>query len=267
MSQPSSAAGTVAVVDFTTYRQSVHDAMDQAGGAALIRDQERILVKPNLLNLSGPPTTTDWRCVHAVVAYCRQHASEEEVLVVEGSGGADTDECYRKHGYRQIAEDFDVPLVDLDKDETVELSDERAGLYKTIRLPRTILEGFLISVPVLKDHSMTLVTLSLKNLIGILPERYYSGYWSYKKSMVHKDDVEQAVADISLYRPIDFCVIDAAIGQCQSHITGQPCDPPVGKIVAGRDPLEVDKVGADLLGHAWQDVEHLALVDEARQGR
>lgn len=248
----------VAIVDFAgSYERAVPEALDQASAARAISTQGRIIVKPNLLNLSPPPTTTHVDCVAAVVAYCQKHAPKAQIIIAEGSGGASTQEAFRKLGYAEMGRALGVPLIDLDQEKTVSLRHEEAVVFTEIHLPEVILDGFLISVPALKIHSITRVTLGLKNLIGILPEEHYGGYWSYKKSMVHKVDVEQAIVDLNLYRPIDLTVIDAAVGQDVSHLSGPPCEPPVDKIVAGLDPIAVDKVGSELLGVPWQEVEHI----------
>jgi len=251
----------VAVVDFASYEESVPDAMRQICAEEALSEQKRVIIKPNLLNLSEPPTTTDVRCVAAVAKFCRECCSSAKIIVAEGSGGADTNECYRKLGYEEIIGKMNIPLVDLDREPTVKLKSNQATVFKNIYLPKIILEGFLISVPVLKDHTITGVTISLKNLVGLLPEKYYSGYWSYKKSMIHKDDVEAAIVDINQYRPIDLAVIDAAIGQVESHMSGPHADPPVAKIIAGTDTIEVDKLGAQLLGHDWRDIEHIRIAE------
>jgi hypothetical protein len=44
-----------------------------------------------------------------------------------------------------------------------------------------------------------------------------------------------------------------------NHLSGRLCDPPVGKIVSGTDPVAVDAAGAALLGICWRDVGHLRL--------
>ncbi len=47
----------------------------------------------------------------------------------------------------------------------------------------------------------------------------------------------------------------------EHHLGGPACDPPVGKIVAGFDPVAVDAAGAGLLGFDWRSVEHISMAD------
>jgi hypothetical protein len=45
---------------------------------------------------------------------------------------------------------------------------------------------------------------------------------------------------------------------CEYHLGGPRCDPPVKKIVAGWNPWEVDRRGAELLGLDWRSIRHIA---------
>ncbi|MFC1583034.1 DUF362 domain-containing protein [Planctomycetota bacterium] len=246
------------VVEFENYEVSVPEALEHAGLAEKAADAQRIIIKPNLLEDIPPPTTTDVRCVAAIVNWLRVNVPDTEIVIAEGSGGCDTPKAFRALGYDDLSEDLDVPLIDLDRQPVREIEVPGVKQWDTIFLPETILDGFLISAAVLKHHTITAVTLALKNLIGMLPEEHYSGFWSYKKSMVHKDDVEKVIHDINVIRRVDFAVIDAAVGQQGSHLRGgTPFNPPINKIIASPDPVAADEAGCRLLGVDPNHVEHI----------
>jgi len=69
--------------------------------------------------------------------------------------------------------------------------------------------------------------------------------------------VHQAIVDLNTYRRPDLTVMDATIGLADFHLGGRTCDPPVNKIVAGLDPVEVDRTAAELLGIDWGEIQHL----------
>ncbi|GAB4266427.1 MAG: hypothetical protein Kow0092_19390 [Deferrisomatales bacterium] len=56
-------------------------------------------------------------------------------------------------------------------------------------------------------------------------------------------------------------MIDAGVGPAEHHLGGAPCEPPVGRIVAGFDPVAADAQGCRLLGVDWRTVDHLRLAD------
>jgi uncharacterized protein (DUF362 family) len=248
-----------AVIEFETYAESAKAALEASDFASHIKEASKVIIKPNIIEDVRPPLTTDVRCIEAIIKFIKERFSDKNIVIAEGSGGCSTSKAYKVLGYELISEEYDVPLIDLDEESEIKtIKVPNALEWKEIRLPEPIIEGFLISVPVLKHHTITRVTLSLKNLIGILPKKHYSGYWSYNKSMVHKDDVEKVIHDIHRIRRADFAVIDAAIGQYGSHLTGgKPFDPPIGKIIAADNPVEADEAGCGFLDEDPLDIEHI----------
>jgi len=221
--------------------------------AVAVFEQSLVLLKPNLVTRSPPPVTTDVGMVAAVAKWCREVTSAT-IVVVEGSGEGETHRNYRHLGYRAVpADDF----IDLDREEVVEYAHPGAERFRKIWLPGILSQGFLISIPVLKDHSMAGVTLSIKNMVGALPASRYGGYWAFKKSSVHNGDLYQAIADLARYRPPDLALIDGRIGMKGSHLSGTPCSPPKRVLLGGRNPWAVDAKGAWILGWSWERIGHL----------
>lgn len=215
-----------------------------------------VIIKPNIVEPSPPPVTTDVRVVAGIVKALRD-AGVKEVIVAEGSGTGDTMDNFQKLGYGKLKTD----LIDLDKEETVELEVNNYTVWKRITVPEILIDTFIISVPVLKEHSMCGVTISLKNMVGILPARDYSGYWTYKKSQVHRYDTDGCVADInSVIRP-SWAVVDATIGMKGSHLSGTPVHPPINLVYGSDIPLEADRFGCELLGRDWRDIRYLRMIE------
>jgi len=216
-----------------------------------------VVIKPNLVEPSPPPVTTDVRVVKGVISALKS-AGIDQITVAEGSGTGDTIDNFNKLGFANLG----VDLLDLDKEKTVELRVHNFKVWDKITVPEFILDKFIISVPVLKEHSICGVTISLKNMIGILPAKYYSGYWTFKKSQVHKYNTDGCIADIiSIIKP-DCAVVDATIGMKGSHLSGTPISPPVNLIYGSLNPLEADKFGCRLLDRKWQDIAHLKMIYE-----
>ena len=243
----------VVCLPFQDYEKTVFELMDRLHVAPLLAGQDLVLLKPNLVTGSPPPVTTDANMVAAVAKWCRGVTSAT-LLVVEGSGEGDTHRNYKELGYEKVPAD---ELVDLDREEIEEYEHPQAIRFPRIRLPRIVMEGFLISIPVLKDHSISWVTLSIKNMVGILPASCYGGYWSFKKSVVHDGNLDQAIADLSLYRPPDLALIDGRIGMKGSHLNGSPCSPAKNVILGSLNPWNADVEAAGVLGHNGEKIGHL----------
>jgi uncharacterized protein (DUF362 family) len=246
---------------FTAFAESIPRALDAVCAAAILKNQERIVLKPNLVNASPPPITFPAAAAEALLAYIRD-CSPAPIVIAEGCGepGTETAALFRHHGYESLARKYGAELVDLNHAPLVRLENPGCRVFPTFMMPRVIMESFLISAAVLKAHSLADVTLSMKNLIGCAPPAHFQqgGYW--RKSAFHAR-MHEAIFDLNRYRRPDLAMIDASVGMAEYHLGGPTCDPAVKRIVAGFDPVAVDAAGAALLGKDWRKVEHIRLCD------
>jgi uncharacterized protein (DUF362 family) len=242
------------------YYNALGDGLENLGVATILGGYSKIIVKPNMVNGSPPPVTTDVACVRALVALLKDFF-KVPIIVADGSGEGDTIKNMMKNGYGDVGAD----LFDLDSLSSRLHKNARASLLKEVHLPECLDGAAVISVPSAKDHTMTDVTLGLKNMIGCLPARHYGGYWSYKKSRLHMGDIDAAVADLILYLEPHLTVMDARLGLKGGHLWGTVPDPPLGRVILGEDVLEADRAGARLLGHDPDRIKHLFLAERLRE--
>jgi uncharacterized protein (DUF362 family) len=246
------------------YKRKADDIITAAHGVTrrLLKKtlpQKPVIIKPNIVTQQPPPTTTDVRVVQGLIRALRE-SGVKDIVIAEGSGSGDTIENLSQLGYAQLG----VGLIDCDNAKTITIPVRNHTVWDRITIPEVLLHGFIISVPVLKDHSMCGVSISLKNMVGILPEKNYSGYWSYKKSQIHKYDTDGCIADIIKILKPDWAIVDASIGMKGSHLNGIPMKPPLNLVYGSEDPLEADKFGCRLLNKNWQDIPYLNMI--AQQG-
>ncbi|MFC1813210.1 DUF362 domain-containing protein [Thermodesulfobacteriota bacterium] len=249
---------TVAIVDFHSYSESVTAALDSISARKKLSKQSAVLIKPNLVNASPHPVTTHVDCCEAVLEYVRS-CSKADVVIAEGCGDAsrDTDEIFNLLGYRAMAVRHTVPLVDLNSSPLQRFENKSCSVYSEIYLPEIAFSYFIISLPVLKVHSIAGITGTLKNMIGFAPPKYYSsGLGGWKKAAFH-NHMQQAIIDLNQYRVPDLSLMDASVGLAEFHLGGRHCSPPVGKMLAGSNPWEVDREAAALLGLDWKKIRHL----------
>jgi len=243
---------------FVSYEKSVKNLLDKAGFKEVIRKERKIILKPNLTKCKAFPTTTDAEFVEAVIKYIRKCNKKAKIIIAEGSGRSSTEKCYKKLGYLKL-DKYDVELVDLNNAETIKKRSKRFKKFRSIEFPKILLDGFLISLPVLKGHGETKVTISLKNMIGCYPACYYQESGHNWKNILHKIGINNSIHDILSIRPPDYAICDASIAQLEHEINGYPKE--IGLLLAG-NPLEVDKRGALLLGYDWKRIPHLVLAME-----
>jgi len=235
---------------FVSFKKSVPEIMQKSNLAGLIKNRARILLKPNLTTVMKPPCTTPVELIEETVKFC-QNYSKAEIIVAEGSGGCDTLKAFKELEYEKLVEKYKIKLIDLNREERIIKENPRARALKKVKLPKIIFDSFFINIPVLKQHDEGILTCATKNLFGLylnegLIKKFMPNWWN--KSELHfKYGVQQSVFDLNLYRPSDFVLVDASIGQLGNEIHGQPCLPPVNKLIAGFDNLAVDRFCAPLL--------------------
>jgi uncharacterized protein (DUF362 family) len=248
----------VATEKFTSYAESVARCMARTGVATLLAENRPVMLKPNLVNDSPHPVTTPPAFCEAVITVVRQYTSAP-VVIAEGCGddGLETPEVFARLGYRALARRLDVDLMDLNTAALVRRTDETCRRLPEIWLPEAVFNHLLVSLPVLKAHSLCHFTGSMKNMMGLVPPRHYAGrFGNWKKAAFHHR-LDQAIVDLNRYRSPDFTVMDATIGLCDYHLGGARCDPPVSRILAGADARSLDREASALLDKDWTSIGHL----------
>ena len=155
--------------------------------------------------------------------------------------------------------DFLGPLrdlfVDLNLDEVHAVNlRTRASRLKQIYFPRTVLEAdYIVSLPKLKTHHWAGVTLSLKNMFGIVPGCCYG----WPKNVLHWAGITHSILDInSTVRP-DFAIVDGIIGM-EGNGPTQGSPKSSGVLILGDDPVAVDATGARVMGLIPERIDYLA---------
>ncbi len=225
--------------------------------ARVLSKEKPILIKPNYLNSKHPSTgiTTDGRVIEGVVKFLQDKLSLRNITIGEGSGFADTFDAFRIAGVDEVAERYGIPLVDLNKDEFIEVSPPNPLSLKKIKVAKTAIESTIISVPKLKPHRIVMVTLSLKNMMGALAS---------KGSMHVGTSLSENIADLaSVLRP-SLAVVDGIIAGEGHESSGNPVE--MNLVIGGTDPVAVDAVGAAVMGISPTDVKHLRLAEKKGLG-
>ena len=244
----------VAKVNFTDYDSSVSKALDLINAGKKLPNDRLIILKPNLTNSSGPPVTTNVEIIEAIYHYCKQHTSAD-IVIGEGCGSGKTADTFKKNGYTKLSQIYNIPLIDFNTEKAILVKNTEALVLQEFYIPEIVQNSFLVSVPVLKDHSFTKTTIAMKNMFGIAPESYYSGSWN--KSQLHSPSTDKSVVDICRYKKSDLSVVDAVVALTGMHLSGTPKN--FNKILASFDPVAVDAVGSEMLGHNPEKLEYLRL--------
>jgi uncharacterized protein (DUF362 family) len=219
-----------------------------------------VLLKPNLVEyIPSTEVNTDPRLVGAAAgAFLALGA--QTVLVGEGPGHQrDTMLVLSETGLETELRERRIQFVDLNRDEVVKLPlQTRFTGLEFLWLPRAVLTSdFVVSMPKVKTHHWAGVTLSMKNLFGVVPGVAYG----WPKNPLHWRGIDRSILDINAAVPAHFVIADGIIGmEGNGPLHGFARN--LGRIVLADDPVAADFTCTRLMGLNPARVNHLAQAAE-----
>lgn len=256
----------VAVVRCPTYDQAdsaVRQAWDLIGGPELAG--KRVVLKANLIDyVPDRPVNTAPAVLMAAIRYLKAHGARE-IVVADGPGfKRDAEELVTDSGLGAALAAEDVRFVDLNYDDLVKV--EIKGQYTELRhllLPRTVVEAdVLISAPKMKTHHWAWVSLSMKNLFGVVPGAKYG----WPKNRLHFNGIDASIVELNETLTPQLALVDGVVGmEGDGPVCGQAR--PTGVVVMGTDLVAVDATCARIMGFPPEEISHLALAEKLGLGR
>ncbi|MFN4260612.1 MAG: DUF362 domain-containing protein [Gemmataceae bacterium] len=251
---------TVHIAQAPSYEANLADILQQQYES--FREQvplkdKRVVLKPNLVEYHRDRViNTNPQVVGAAIELCRREGAAD-VVVAEGPGHwRNTEYLVEASGLGDVLRQHGVVFVDLNEDEPVKLPNlgQLTGL-DWLYVARTAAEAdVLISMPKLKTHHWVGVTLSLKNLFGILPGTCYG----WPKNELHWRGIEYSIIDIALSRTPELVIVDGIVGmEGDGPLNGTA--KPMGVLVMGNDPLAVDATCCRLMRLDPEKIDYLRL--------
>lgn len=216
-----------------------------------------VLLKPNMVEPSrmAPHINTHPNVVRAAAEVFRRWDSKE-VFVAEGQGHCrDTDWVLDQSGFGSMLQEAGLPYVDLNIDDVFPVKNKlgRTSL-RDLWLPQTLKKADLIvSMPKMKTHHWVGVTLSMKNMFGVMPGICYG----WPKNLLHTVGIPNSILDIvAAVRP-HLSIVDGIIGmEGDGPIMGSAKKS--GVMVIGKNLLAVDATCTRLMGIDPNNVSYLS---------
>lgn len=229
---------------------------------------KRVLLKPNAgRNVeAGKGITTHPEVVAAAIDVFRE-AGAEVAIGESPITGVKMSEAFESSGIKAVAEARNCPLIDMDARRCVPLEIPDGVTIKKLKLCREVAEyDIIVSIPVMKTHMHTGVTLSVKNMKGCLWRRSKVDLHMLPQLAGHKEkSLDTAIADMaSVLRP-HLSIIDGTIGmEGLGPSAGVPKE--LGVIVAGVDAFAADSIACELMGIRACEIPHLRMGAERGYG-
>lgn len=245
--------------------QAIDDALSHLDLDGIIRGKV-VAVKPNETWADKTDLTaiTQSDTLQAVLRFIKKR-QPKHLIVTGGAGAAETDDVLRVSGMMKVIEEEHAEFFDHNRPPFVEVPLEYApdkdvmGPQKSVMVnPRLVEFETLVSLAQLKVHETATVTLCLKNIAMSFPAADYYGHprHSQKHANHFFADMHSFIAAMARRFPAQLGIIvghPAMIGL--GPIGGHAFE--TGLVIASRDPVAADTVGARLLGFTMRAVQHL----------
>jgi uncharacterized protein (DUF362 family) len=256
--------------------QSVFDHF--GGGAALLKSSKKVFIKPNAIDFK-PFCFTDIGVLEALIKYFQSQGASQIFLIENSTQSNFTRLVFEVNGYNSLCKRYRVKPIYLDEQKTspftfrgkLPAAEDTAGYdHSQFEMPETVVreliqrkaENLYIDVPKLKTHSMTIVTLGIKNQWAF--PRHFDRKWD------HNYNLHGKLVDVLECVQPDFTIIDGLIGTIHGHypLTARLDQSiiPTRVLVGGPDVLATDIVGARIFGLEPTDVPHLRIAMERGMG-
>jgi len=221
----------------------------------------KVLVKPNI-GWDVPPEragNTNPKLVSRIIEHCL-NAGAKEVSVFDHTCDQ-WKRCYNNSGIERAVKDAGGKIVSGDSEGYYQKVAVKKGKRLTeAKVHELLLDAdVFINVPVLKHHSSSMLTIGMKNLMGVVWDRWY---W-------HRNDLHQCIADFASYRKPTLTVVDAFNVMKQNGPRGISVGDvvPMKFQIVSTDLVAADVAAARIFGARPGDIRHIQLASEMNLGR
>ncbi len=205
-----------------------------------LKKAEKVFVKPNIVSYEPYPTTTHPEVLDSIL----KRLSGHEVVVGDAPAidAGRSGKIIEKSPLKEICDSYGVRLVDLYSKEMKTVRSSRGYSVKVSVLPLSC--DFVISLPVLKVHSMVGLSGALKNQFGYLSRQdRFLMHCKFKS-------INKGIAEVNEAIQTDLFIVDAVetmIGAQECRHGG--CPAKMNAMIGGTDPVSLDVFGLQLLGN------------------
>jgi len=243
---------------------ALRQSIDLIGGIqAYVRKGNRVLLKPNLLFGKSPEkaVTTHPSILRGMIQIVRE--AEGVPSIGDSPSVGSLTWTAEKTGIKAVADEMKCPLVEFNRPV---LPPKGGGkTFKQLEVDQAVVEAdVIINLPKFKTHSLTLLTLGVKNLFGCIPGPK-KPLWHLRAGEDQKTFAKILLDVYEVIRP-SLTLLDGIVGmEGNGPNSGRPI--PIGLILASGDSLSLDQIVCDLLGISRESLLTNRVAFEQGMGR
>jgi uncharacterized protein (DUF362 family) len=237
---------TVVVVKDCEYEKLLYRVFDLLRLTNKAFQGLKVFIKPNWVSDAPENLITSTLLIKNIVQLVKNLGARQVLVGENPTLGLKSADLYRQLGVHELVAQAGGELVLLDEEPHAVLQVETEYFKGELEVPRVVLASdFFIDVPVAKTHGQGVLSLGIKNLIGLLPD--------HVREREHREALHSmAVAILKVLSP-KLTIVDGMIaGEGQGPAS---CDKFKWEtLVAGRNVVAVDAVTAVCMGYDPMEV-------------
>ncbi|MCL5949191.1 MAG: DUF362 domain-containing protein [Candidatus Bathyarchaeota archaeon] len=240
----------MAIVKGERGHEPVFKALDLIDYESALAGYKKVLIKVNFITTKtwDSGATTDPIVVEAIIQ--RLKKLPVGIYVVESDATVtNADKAFEATGMAEMCKQYGVECLNLRHvTDKVKVPIPNGECLKTITVPRIVTESTIISAAKMKTHMATKVTLGMKNMFGLLPDKFKAKY--------HAKGINKVVVDINAVLKPNLTVIDGFVAmEGKGPTDGTPVK--MDLIIAGKDPVATDATTARIMGIDPHEISHI----------
>jgi uncharacterized protein (DUF362 family)/NAD-dependent dihydropyrimidine dehydrogenase PreA subunit len=213
------------------------------GISAFVEPGDNVMIKPNMLQGKSPDEaiTTHPAVVEAVVNMVKDAGAVPMIGDSPGGPARGMKSFWDITGFSEVSKRTGAELVNFEKTG----SNKKYRNNIEYRISKKVLESdFVINIPKIKTHGLTIFTCAIKNMYGVVPGLIKTEY--HKKAPNPSKFAEYVVDIYALSKP-HLNIVDGIVGMDGTGpSSGDPKE--LGMILASTDGVAVDVLSCDMLG-------------------
>jgi len=250
----------VGVVKSSNHLEALRSAVEMFGSMKnFVSKGDRVLLKPNISWDRRPEqaANTNPDLVREVVKMCFD-AGAKSVKVLDRTCNNAT-RCYDRSGIADAAREAGADVSFVSESRFKEVPIPEGKILKSWPVYREFLRADkYISMPVLKHHSMAVVSGGVKNSMGLI---------GGDRGTIHRDFPDK-ITDINTVLKPAFTILDATKVLIRNGPQGGSLDDVkiFDTVIAGIDVVAIDSVGASVMGESATTMPYLLKASERGLG-
>lgn len=239
-------------------RTLLRECLSELGGIEwFVKNGDRVLIKPNICggNPGRPGSYTSVEIIDELTKLVKE-AGGTPMVVDADMIWTEFQPVAKEEGYIDWAQNTGNKLLNLSETK-LGFFDFGGVLEKTVISKELLNADVVISVPTMKTHIMTGVTMGMKNMYGTFPQ--------LDKAVFHKHGIEEVIFEVNKAFPPNLTIIDGFIGgEAMGPLSSEPVN--FNTLVASGNVVVADSLGCKLMGFEPLDIKHIKLAHEAGLG-